>query len=54
MTDLFDDPQVRAILLPAVRDDFRLSETYEHRPGPPLTCPVREAVPARRIIWPRC
>ncbi|WLW50147.1 thioesterase II family protein [Streptomyces sp. YU58] len=43
-TTLFDDPDVRAALLPAVRSDYRLIESYRYRPGPPLSCPVTAVV----------
>ncbi|KPI16613.1 Thioesterase [Actinobacteria bacterium OK074] len=34
------DDDVRAQLLPLLRADLEVSETYRHQPGPPLTCPV--------------
>ncbi|MEU5615141.1 thioesterase II family protein [Streptomyces sparsogenes] len=37
---LLDDPDVAAMLLPAIRNDYRAVETYRHTPGPPLTCPL--------------
>ncbi|CAL9394060.1 Thioesterase PikA5 [Streptomyces sp. enrichment culture] len=37
---LFADPAARAVWLPPIRQDFRLIDTYRHRPGPPLSCPV--------------
>ncbi|WNI18926.1 thioesterase II family protein [Actinacidiphila sp. ITFR-21] len=33
---LLDDPEMRAYLLPIVRNDYRLIETYAPAPGPPL------------------
>ncbi|MEW2516837.1 thioesterase II family protein [Actinacidiphila alni] len=33
---LLDDPEMRAYLLPIVRNDYRLIETYVPSPGPPL------------------
>ncbi|MGW8066611.1 thioesterase II family protein [Streptomyces ziwulingensis] len=35
-----DDPQMRALYLPALRADVTLLETYVHTPAPPLSCPV--------------
>jgi surfactin synthase thioesterase subunit len=37
---LLSDPELRAMILPAVRADYRAIETYRYRPGPPLGCPV--------------
>ncbi|GAA0960546.1 thioesterase II family protein [Actinocorallia libanotica] len=34
------DPELRALVLPYVRADYRLIQKYAHRPGPRLTCPV--------------
>ncbi|MGP3975836.1 thioesterase II family protein [Streptomyces sp. 8N114] len=41
---LLRDPVFRSVYLPAVRADFRLAETYQHVPGPPLDCPVTAAI----------
>jgi pyochelin biosynthetic protein PchC len=32
--------ELRRLLLPCLRRDYRLIETYRHRPGPLLDCPV--------------
>lgn len=32
--------ELMALLLPAVRADYAVYETYTHTPGPPLTCPL--------------
>jgi pyochelin biosynthetic protein PchC len=37
---LFEDEELLRLTLPAVRSDYRAAETYRHRPGPKLTCPV--------------
>ncbi|HEY9332134.1 MAG TPA: alpha/beta fold hydrolase [Streptomyces sp.] len=37
---VFSDEEVMRMILPAVRSDYRAVETYRHRPGPPLRCPV--------------
>ncbi|MGC5364362.1 thioesterase II family protein [Streptomyces sp. DT24] len=34
------DPEILRMILPAVRSDYKAVETYRHRPGPPLACPV--------------
>lgn len=37
---LLADEDVVRMVLPALRADYKAIETYEHRPGPPLTCPI--------------
>ncbi|MFC4536717.1 thioesterase II family protein [Sphaerisporangium dianthi] len=37
---VLDHPELRAFLLPIVRHDYRLTETYRPLPGPALTAPV--------------
>lgn len=37
---LLDDEDVVRMILPAIRADYRAIETYRHRPGPRLSCPV--------------
>lgn len=39
-----DDPEVRDVVLPAVRGDYRAAETYRHLPGPPLRCPITAVI----------
>lgn len=34
------EPEMRAMILPALRADYRAVETYAYRPGPPLRCPI--------------
>lgn len=41
---VLDDPELRAIVLPAVRADYRAIETYRPVPGPLLECPVTALV----------
>lgn len=41
---LLRDPDARAVFLPAIRADFRLAETYRHRPGTVLTCPITAVI----------
>ncbi len=38
--DVFDDPEMTAMVLPAIRSDYKAAETYVYAPGPKLTCPV--------------
>jgi surfactin synthase thioesterase subunit len=52
-------PELVELLLPTIRADFAVCETYAHRPGPPLGCPVvafagaddAEVPPARVAPW---
>ncbi|MFC9855945.1 thioesterase II family protein [Streptomyces prasinus] len=39
-SELLDDPDIRRMLLPALRNDYRAVEQYEYRVQPPLACPV--------------
>ncbi|MFG2713669.1 thioesterase II family protein [Streptomyces goshikiensis] len=39
-TELLDNPMFRELVLPYVKDDFRLLGAYRHRAGPRLHCPV--------------
>ncbi|WP_151483393.1 thioesterase II family protein [Streptomyces albicerus] len=39
-TELLDDPEIRAVLLPAVRADYRLIETYRPDTTARLRCPL--------------
>jgi medium-chain acyl-[acyl-carrier-protein] hydrolase len=38
--EVLRDPQLMEMLLPILRADFQLSETYRYHDGPPLSCPV--------------
>ncbi|GAA3150532.1 alpha/beta fold hydrolase [Streptomyces rameus] len=38
--ELLTSPAVRATVLPRLRADFAVSETYRYRPGPPLAVPI--------------
>jgi surfactin synthase thioesterase subunit len=35
-----DDEELRAMILPVTRADYRAIERYVHTPGPPLNCPI--------------
>ncbi|MFJ3586830.1 thioesterase II family protein [Streptomyces sp. NPDC090127] len=37
---LLDDPEMLRLILPAIRADYRLVETYRRAPGQRLSCPV--------------
>ncbi|MBM7054396.1 MULTISPECIES: alpha/beta fold hydrolase [Streptomyces] len=39
-TRLLDDPDLRELVLPAIRADFSIVSRYAARPGTPLACPV--------------
>ncbi|MFJ5265003.1 thioesterase II family protein [Streptomyces sp. NPDC088387] len=39
-TNLLDDAEVREMILPSLRADYTAIETYRHRPGPELGCPI--------------
>jgi pyochelin biosynthesis protein PchC len=38
--EVLNSRALRDVLLPTIRSDYKLSETYQARPGPPLDCPV--------------
>jgi medium-chain acyl-[acyl-carrier-protein] hydrolase len=38
--EVFDHPELLELLLPLLRADFTVVETYRYRPGPALDCPV--------------
>src|SRR5215831_10645719 len=38
--ELLENPEIMDLMLPTLRSDFRLVETYRYRPRPPLECPV--------------
>jgi medium-chain acyl-[acyl-carrier-protein] hydrolase len=37
---VMDDPQMRALLVPVLRADVTMVETYQYVPEPPLACPI--------------
>jgi|HubBroStandDraft_1064217.scaffolds.fasta_scaffold212513_1 medium-chain acyl-[acyl-carrier-protein] hydrolase len=37
---VLDEADLRALLIPGLRADVRLVETYRYRPEPPLSCPI--------------
>ncbi len=38
--EVLNHPELMALMLPLVRRDFQLNDTYQPDPGPPLDCPV--------------
>jgi surfactin synthase thioesterase subunit len=44
--EVLADPELREMVLPYVRADFRLVETYTYKPDPPLSAPVTSLVGA--------
>jgi surfactin synthase thioesterase subunit len=57
--EVLDNPELRRLVLPALRADLAVVETAARPAGPPLTCPVhafagvsdREASPERMATW---
>ncbi|GAA2345434.1 thioesterase II family protein [Dactylosporangium salmoneum] len=41
---LLDDPDALAMIMPAIRNDYRAIETYRHTPGQALSCPVTAVI----------
>ncbi|GHA73260.1 MULTISPECIES: thioesterase II family protein [Streptomyces] len=39
-SDLLDDPEARALVMPAIQNDLRMFSSYGHRPGQRLACPI--------------
>src|SRR5579871_3316801 len=37
---IFDEPDLLAMLLPVLKADTKMFETYDYRPGEPLRCPI--------------
>jgi len=38
---IFENPEIRAIFLPILRDDVRMIDNYKYRPERALDCPIR-------------
>jgi medium-chain acyl-[acyl-carrier-protein] hydrolase len=57
--EVMKHPDLLALLLPGLRADLAVIETYAHRPGPPLGCPIAafggladaEATEAELVGW---
>lgn len=39
--EVLDDEQLMRLLMPMLRADFTVADTYRYRPGEPLRCPIR-------------
>lgn len=39
-TRVLGEEEMLRMVLPAIRNDYRATETYRYRPGPPLSCPI--------------
>lgn len=39
-SSVFENTELMALTLPAIRSDFALAENYHYRPGPPLDIPI--------------
>jgi surfactin synthase thioesterase subunit len=57
--DVYAEPELLDLLMPTIRADFSVVETYTYRPEPPLGCPVvafagtedREVPPGQVAPW---
>lgn len=57
--EVLEHPELMELLGPLLRADFALNETYEHRDGPPLACPLTafggeadpDVTPADLRLW---
>ncbi|MCB5168262.1 alpha/beta fold hydrolase [Streptomyces bambusae] len=49
---VFDDPELRDLVLPVIRADYRAVETYRAAPGARVTCPVSVLVGDRDPVTP--
>ncbi|WP_371588627.1 thioesterase II family protein [Streptomyces virginiae] len=57
--EVLAQPELLELLMPTIRADFSVCETYEYRPEPPLTCLIvafagtedRDVPPARMAPW---
>jgi pyochelin biosynthetic protein PchC len=39
-TSVLDDEDIRSLVLPALRSDYKAAELYHYRPGPDVSCPI--------------
>ncbi|WP_410596590.1 thioesterase II family protein [Amycolatopsis sp. lyj-23] len=37
---ILDDEDIRSLVLPALRSDYKAAELYHYRPGPDVSCPI--------------
>ena len=38
--EIFSNPELMTLMIPSLKGDFSLLETYQYRPGAPLDCPI--------------
>lgn len=38
--EVLEQPELMRLLLPTIRADFQICDTYEYKPEPPLPCPI--------------
>lgn len=50
--ELLDNPEAMEVLLPLVRADFEIVQTYEYRPQPPLQVPIDAFVGSEDVDTP--
>ncbi|MFJ9888822.1 thioesterase II family protein [Streptomyces sp. NPDC091287] len=39
-SQLLEDDEIKLMVMPSIRADYKAAETYRHEPGPPLSAPV--------------
>jgi medium-chain acyl-[acyl-carrier-protein] hydrolase len=39
--EVLDNKELMQLMMPIIRADFKVSQTYQYVPGPPLACPIR-------------
>jgi medium-chain acyl-[acyl-carrier-protein] hydrolase len=39
--EVLDNAELMQLMMPIIRADFKVSQTYGYVPGPPLECPIR-------------
>lgn len=56
-SEVTSDPELLSLVLPALRADIEAMETYRHRPGPKVSCPIvamggesDPVVPVRHLV----
>jgi medium-chain acyl-[acyl-carrier-protein] hydrolase len=51
--ELLANEELMALVLPVLRADFEIADTYEHEPGPPLTAPLSAFGGVGDLVTPR-
>ena len=39
--EVLDNKELMQLMMPIIRADFKVSQTYQYDPGPPVECPIR-------------